>query len=813
MKHEILERLKNEVLILDGSMGALLQGRGLPNGYAPDLWNLERPNDILAVHKEYVQAGSDIVLANTFGASKIRLEEYNAYGKLKDINYAAVDLARKAFGEKKGYVAGDIGPCGTTVAPFGELAFNEAIDIFYEQMKALVEAGADLIAIETMFDLQEMRAALIAANEVRKIRDLPIMAHMTFTQDGLTDTGSDPDSVVAVLDAFNVDILGLNCSTGPEHMEPVVEKMAKATGTFISIEPNAGLPIMKNGVTVFPASPQEMAPYAERFVDLGVNVVGGCCGTTPEYIRLITERLKKKKPLERTTPSGTKICSRMNTIYLGDGHPFVKIGEKINPTGRKKFSEAIKEGRMDLVLAEARKQFEAGATALDVNVGVPLVDEPAMMAKAVVAIQNVVNLPLVIDSSYDEALELGMLNYPGKALVNSVNAEDEKIESVLPLIKKYGAAVIALVAETEIPEMATARLKNAEKILKAALDMGIRKENVVFDVLALTVSAMQTGSSQSLETIRLIKQELGCATTLGLSNVSFGLPNRKWVHNTFLAQAIANGLDSAICNPTDEVLQNVVRSASLFTGRDPECKTFVQFEEQKEADRVSEESGETTKKKVAETTAEKIYEAVLEGYRDNIAALTQQGLDEGMSPFDIFIEVMTPAIRELGDLFGARKKFIPHLVASADTMKRGVEVLQPLLEASGGVESKGTIIMATVKGDIHDIGKNICCIMLRNFGYNVFDLGRNVPCEEILAAAEREKADCIGLSALMTTTMMQMKTVIDEVKAKNLPYKVVIGGAVTTKQFADEIKADGYGKDVGKVVPVVESVMSKAESK
>ncbi len=813
MKHEILERLKSEILILDGSMGALLQGRGLPNGYAPDLWNLERPKDILAVHQEYIQAGSDIVLANTFGASKIRLDEYNAYGKLKDINFAAVDLAKKAFGEKKGYVAGDIGPCGTTVAPFGELAFNEAIDIFYEQMKALVEAGADLIAIETMFDLQEMRAALIAANQVREIRDLPIMAHMTFTQDGLTDTGSDPDSVVTVLDGFNVDILGLNCSTGPEHMEPVIEKIAAATGTFISIEPNAGLPIMKNGVTIFPATPQEMAPYAEKFVDIGANVVGGCCGTTPEYIRLITERLKKKKPLERTTPSGTKICSRMNTVYLGEGHPFVKIGEKINPTGRKKFSEAIKEGRMDLVLAEARKQFEAGATALDVNVGVPLVDEPAMMAKAVVAIQNVVNLPLVIDSSYDEALELGMLNYPGKALVNSVNAEDEKIEAVLPLIKKYGAAVIALVAETEIPETAVARLKNAEKILKAAMDLGIPKENVVFDVLALTVSAMQKGSSQSLDTIRLIKQELGCATTLGLSNVSFGLPNRKWVHNTFLAQAIASGLDSAICNPMDEVLQNVVRGAALFTGRDNECKTFVAFEEKKEADRLAEESGEVTKKKVAETTAEKIYEAVLEGYRDNIAALTQEGLDEGMSPFDIFIEVMTPAIRELGDLFGARKKFIPHLVASADTMKRGVEVLQPLLEAAGGVESKGTIIMATVKGDIHDIGKNICCIMLRNFGYKVFDLGRNVPADDILEAAKRENADCIGLSALMTTTMMQMKVVIDEVKAKALPYKVVIGGAVTTKQFADEIQADGYGKDVGKVVPVVESVMEKASSK
>lgn len=810
MKHEILKRLEKEILILDGSMGALLQGRGLPSGYAPDLWNLEKPDDILAVHREYVQAGSDIVLTNTFGASKIRLAEYNAEGKLKEINEAAVQLARKAFGGKKGYVAGDVGPCGTTVAPFGELPFDEAIDIFYQQMKALVEAGADLIAIETMFDLQEMRAALIAANEARKIRDVPVMAHMTFTQDGLTDTGSDPDSVVAVLDGFQVDILGLNCSVGPEQMLPVVEKIGQATDTFISVEPNAGLPVMRNGVTVFPATPQEMAPFAEKFADFGANILGGCCGTTPEYIKLISERLKKKKPARRVRPYGTKISSRMKTIFIGTGHPFVTVGEKINPTGRKKFSQAIKEGRMDMVVAEARKQFEAGASALDVNVGVPLVDEPAMMAKAIVAVQNVVNLPLVIDSSNDDALEQGLINYPGKALVNSVNAEDEKIESVLPIIKKYGASVIALVAETEIPESAKVRLKNAEKILKAAEKYGILKENFVFDVLALTVSAMQNASSQSLETIRLIKEHLGCPTICGLSNVSFGLPARKWVHNTFLAQAMSAGLDAAICNPLDEDLQNIIRGASLFTGRDAECQSYIEFQQAKEA--AKNEEAQTGAKKAPQTTSEKIYEAVLEGYRDNIAELTQQGLDEGLDPFDIFIKIMTPAIRKLGDLFGERKKFIPHLVASADSMKRGVEVLKPHLEKGGNIESKGTVIMATVKGDIHDIGKNICCIMLRNFGYNVIDLGRNVPCEEILETAKKENADCIGLSALMTTTMMQMKTVIDEINGQKLPFKVVIGGAVTTQSFADEIGADGYGKDVGQVVPIVECVMEKVKS-
>lgn len=785
-------------------MGALLQGRGLPNGYAPDLWNLERPKDILQVHKEYAAAGADILLTNTFGASKLRLAEYNAYNKLREINFSAVKLAREAFAGRTGYVAGDVGPSGTTIAPFGELAFDEAVKIFYEQCRILIEAGADLIAIETMFDLQEMKAAVIAAKEACKIRRVPIMAHMTFTQDGLTDTGSDPETVATVLEGLGVDIMGINCSTGPEHMVPVIEKMGRATHTFISIEPNAGLPVNKNGVTVFPMTSQEMAPFADKFVDLGANIVGGCCGTTPEYIKLIEQRLKGKPPAPRVVPTGTKISSRMKTVYIGEGHPFCKIGEKINPTGRKKFSEAIKEGRMDLVVAEARKQFEAGATALDINVGVPLVDEPAMMQKAIIAVQNVVNIPLVIDSSYDHALELGMINYPGKALVNSVNAEEEKIEAVLPMVKKYGASVIALVAETEIPEKAAARLKNAEKILKRCADYGIPKENVVFDVLALTVSAMQEAARQTLETIRLIRQELGCATSLGLSNVSFGLPNRHLVHNTFLAQAIAAGLDAAICNPLEPEMHQIVAAASLFAGRDRECKTFIQLQSSLEEEKKKAESAAQAGPK---STRDKIYEAVLEGFRDNIAELCQQGLNEGLSPFEIFIDVMTPAIRKLGDLFGARKKFIPHLVASADTMKRGVDVLRPQMEAKGPIESKGTVIMATVKGDIHDIGKGICCIMLRNFGFKVIDLGRNVPAETILKAAADEKADVIGLSALMTTTMMQMKTVIDEVRMRKLPYKVMIGGAVTTRQFAKEIGADGYGKDVSEVVPVAESLL------
>ncbi|MBI1819716.1 MAG: homocysteine S-methyltransferase family protein [Nitrospirae bacterium] len=803
---EILERLKKEILLLDGSMGALLQERNLPSGYAPDLWNIERPEAIIEVHQEYISAGSQIILTNTFGASRLRLAEYSAQDKIREINAAAVQHVRTAARGKKVYVAGDVGPSGTTIAPFGELPFDQAIEIFYEQCIELVRAGCDLIAIETMFDLQEMKAAVIAAKEATKGKDIPIMAHMTFTQDGITDTGSDAETAATVLEGLGVDILGVNCSTGPEHMLPVVKTMAQTTRLFISAEPNAGLPVQLNGKTVFPASSEEMASYAERFLEAGVNILGGCCGTTPDYIRKIKNILKDKKPAARNVRKGMKISSRMRTVFVGPGHPFLKIGEKINPTGKKLFSQAIKEGRTDLIVAAARKQFEAGAHALDINVGVPLVDEAEMMKNAVTAIQNVVNIPLVIDSSYVSALEQGMIYYPGKALVNSVNAEEERIEEIFPLVKKYGAAVIALVAGDDIPETAAQRIKNAEYLIKRAEDFKVPKENIIFDCLALTVSAVQEAAAQTLETIRLVSRDLGSPTTLGLSNVSFGLPNRHLVHNTFLAQCISAGLDAAILDPYDLEMHQVASAASLFARRDPECRRYIQVQADLEGNKAA------PKDECPQTTRDKIYKAVLEGERESIVQLVKTGIDEKLDAFDMFLNVMTPAIRKLGDLFGERKKFIPHLVASADTMKRGVEFLQPYLEKSGNVEKKGTIIFATVKGDIHDIGKNICCLMLRNFGFNVVDLGRNVHADLILKAAEEHKADIIALSALMTTTMMQMKVVAEEVRAKKLPCKIMIGGAVTTKKFAEEIGVDAYGKDVGEVVTVAENLLERQKN-
>lgn len=783
-------------------MGALLQDRGLPSGYAPDLWNIEKPDIIKSVHAEYVKAGSNIILTNTFGASRLRLREFQEDKNLKKINKAAVANARAASGNKS-FIAGDIGPCGTTIEPFGELPFKDAIAIFKEQMKILIDAGVDLISIETMFDLQEIKAAVIAAKEAGNV---PVMAMMTFTKDLLTDTGTDPETAAVVLEGLGVDIIGTNCSTGPEHMLPVVEKLAKATDKFIAVQPNAGLPVNKDGKTIFPATADEVASFAKKFVQAGANIIGGCCGTTPEYIKLISKILKNKVPKPKTKSTCLRITSRVKTAYIGSGYPFFKIGEKINPTGKKAFAESIKEGRTDLIVTEARKEFEAGADALDVNVGVPMIDEPAMMSKAIAAVQNVVDIPLVIDSSNLDALEQGLIAYAGKALVNSVNAEDDRLDKILPIVKKYGAAVVGLTAGDKIPEKAKDRLKYAKKILKQALKHGIAKENIIFDCLALVVSAMQDGARETLNAIHLIKTELDTPVILGISNVSFGLPNRKTIHNTFMGMAISRGLDAAIVNPYDPEMHKIAAAAALFSDRDIGCKKYIDlqagFTEAEEKEKKNEKIYLKTK-----GIKELIFDAVVEGEKDSIQSLVLKAIEKEEDPFELFVNVMSPAIRHLGDLFAKRKKFIPHLVASADTMKRGVDILRPLMEESGKMRHKGTIVFATVKGDVHDIGKNICVIMLGNFGYNVIDLGKNVPCKDILKTVKKHKSHLVALSALMTTTMMQMKEVVDSMKKENINCKVMVGGAVVTRSFAREIGADGYSKDVGDIVSVTESLI------
>lgn len=795
----LLKTLRERVVIVDGSMGALLQARGLPAGHAPDLWNLENPDAIVEAHRQYAQAGAELILTNTFGASRLRLADYGAHGKLRDINKAAVALARRAA--PGAFIGGDIGPLGGIMAPTGEISFDEGVGIFAEQIRALLDAGVDALVIETMFDLMEIKAAVVAANDLRGA--VPLIASMTFNAGGVTDTGTDPVTAAAVLEGLGVDVIGVNCSTGPEAMLPIVERIAAATALPIMVEPNAGLPVNRGGVTVFEMPMEKVAAFARPFVEAGAAMVGGCCGATPDYIRMVATTLAGVQPKIRDIPRALTITSRQLTVPIGEGNPFVKIGEKINPTGRKKFAESIREGRMDMILADARAQYEAGAAALDVNVGVPLVDEAARMRQAIVAVQNVTPLPLVIDSSYATALEAGLQLYPGRALVNSINGERERLEQVTPLIKRYGASVIALLAADEIPERAADRLRIAESILRYLEDHGVPRDRVIFDCLALVVSAMQDGARQTLDTIREVRRQFGCPAMAGVSNVSFGLPRREVINSSFLAMAMGAGLDAAIVNPMSEEINRTVAAASLFSGRDPGCRVYI--------DMMEEGASAAAAPAAPATTIGKIGYAITEGDKDSIEPLTRQALAEGHDPMALFMDVMTPAIRHLGDLFAQRKKFIPHLVAAADAMKRGVAILDPLLAASGARKDKGTIVFATVKGDIHDIGKNICVIMLSNFGYNVVDLGKNVPVEDILAAAKQSKAHIIALSALMTTTMTQMKVVVDEVKARALPHKVMVGGAVVTHAFAEEIGADGYGRDVGDIAQVTANVMAMAQ--
>lgn len=817
-------KLKKELLILDGSMGALLQKRNLPAGYAPDLWNLENPSVIEQVHREYFEAGADILITNTFGASRLRLKEYDAYGKLKEINAAAVRLARNVVGEK-GFVAGDIGPCGDTIYPTGKLSFDEAASIFYEQSKALIDAEADAIIIETMFDSLDYKAALSGVRAASS--KIPVIALMTFNTDGISDTGISPESTCAIAEGFHADVVGANCSVGPDAMVKVIERMKKISNLHIAAQPNAGMPKLKNGSTYFPLNADEMASYAEAFFKAGARILGGCCGTTPEYISHLRalRDLKQKDLLSYSEPHQKQrvlLSSRQSVVSLGLHDPFVMIGERINPTGRKKVSENIRNGNLEALLSDAHSQALAGSQLLDINVGVPLIDEPEMMKTVITQIQSSVETPLVIDSSYSSALLKGGEVYYGRPLLNSINAEEEKMEEILPIAKRVGGAIIALMTETEVPEKAVDRLRYGEKILNRLLSEGFNKNDIVFDVLSLTASAMQVGAIETLKVIDVIANEWGCATTFGLSNSSFGLPNRRFIHQSYLQMAIQRGLTSAIMNVLEKDIKVRINAAEIFRKRPNAVEDFLKdFSEtitegsashpqnSNVSGATSEENVDPTLKMNLTPLKRDVYFSILDGKKDVVVEKCKEFIKETPEDsFDLFLNVMTPAIRQLGDLFGKRKRFIPHLVASAEAMKCAVEVLQPhMAKSNEGEKKKGTIIFATVKGDIHDIGKNICILMLKNFGFTVIDLGRNVAMETIFDAAKEHKAQIIALSALMTTTMAQMKLLVEENKKMGTPYKVLVGGAPVTKDFSNEIGADGQCDDVGSLVGETEKVL------
>jgi 5-methyltetrahydrofolate--homocysteine methyltransferase len=804
MTHPFLSRLQNEILVFDGAMGTLLQASGLPRGACPDEWNLSHPEKVRDCHRAYFAAGADVVQTNTFGATRTRLKDYGLQDQVEEINVRGARMAREAaFGDGK-LVAGSIGPSGKFLQPFGELAFEAAYDIFKEQAQALIKGGVDLLIIETMVDLQEMRAALLAARDVSPV---PIIAQMSFTKDSRTVTGTDPVTALSVLSAMGADVVGTNCMIGPAEMLPVFERLASTTDHPLSAQPNAGMPQLDGDETVFPGTPELIAEHGEMFVLAGANIVGSCCGTSPEHTKALALRVKHLKPIQRKHTPGTRLTSRVKTVFAGTGYPFVAIGERINPSGRKLLTREIEEGKSSLLRKDAQAQVQAGARVLDINVGIAGGDlkEPEYMRNAIEAVQNVVDSPLSIDTTGPEALTAGLKTCVGKPLVNSISGEEVRMDLLLPLVKRFGAAFIGLALdERGIPATAPDRLKVAERILAKAREHGIRPEDIVIDPLVLTVSTNQEDSGVTLETIALVKRHLGLTTSFGLSNVSFGLPARKNVNQAYLVQAMSYGLDMAIVNPLDETLMALVRAGDVLAGRDRNARVYIETFKAEEAPATK---PQTTGPQSPETI---LFNAILEGDKNAVPDVLVEILKKGAPPLQVINETMIPAIRQVGDAFDKGKLFLPQLMLSAEAMRAAFGILRPLIQSvAPNAKGEGTILMATVQGDVHDIGKNLVIAVLESHGYSVADLGKNVPAEKIIAQAKEKDADIVGLSALMTTTMGEMRQVAKTMQEEGLRARLMIGGAPVTEKFAQEIGAQAYGRDAMDAVRVVRSLLGK----
>lgn len=795
---KLLRKLEDAVLLFDGAMGSMLQRNLAGPGICLEELNLVHPGMVREVHRAYVDAGVDVIETNTLGANRIKLGEQGLGHRVKEINRQAVKIAREAA-LGRCLVALSVGSTGKFVEPIGPLTFHEAVDVFSQQIKAAASEGIDLVVIETISDLKEMRAAVIAAKEAVSV---PIMATMTFQQDGRTILGTTPEAAAACLESLGVSIIGANCGTGPQAMLPVLQELRRSTRARVAVQPNAGMPVLEGGLTVFPATPEEMAGFYVKFLKEGANAIGGCCGTTPQHIGAMVKAVAGLKPAAITpVDECTTVSSRSRVVRLGDGFPPVKIGERINPTGRKKLSGELARGSLDTVLKEAREQAEAGADLLDINVGAPGANEVDLMARAVLAVQRQVSLPLVVDSANPEVIEAGLRAADGKVLINSVNGEKEKMEEILPLAVKYGAAVIGLtVDQWGIPKRAQERLKVAQRILSAALRAGLPKENLVIDCLTLTVSAEQEMALETLRAIELIKRELGLPVILGISNISFGLPNRSLLNSAFLAMAMGSGLDGAIINPGEARIMDTFHASSVLADRDKKALRYIEL------------YGKSLHEEPAETGAEqtiprhKLFKAVVEGHTEDILFLVEEAFQEGMDPLEMSNDVLIPALEKVGQRFESRDFFLPQVMLSAEAAKIAFDRIKAELKGKETV-SRGKIALATVRGDIHDIGKNIVAMLLENYGYEIVDLGINVSPEEIAMTAVNNSVDGIGLSALMTTTMIEMGKTVRFLRERGLTCPIMVGGAAVTPGFAVEIGADAYGKDAVEAVNIAKRLI------
>ena len=797
------EFLKNNNVYLDGGMGTLLQARGLQPGELPERWNISHPEAVIAIHKDYFDAGSNVVTANTFGANGLKFAD----GELEQIIRAALENAKAAKAQSNGgqekFIALDLGPSGKLLKPLGDLDFEDAVALFAKTVALGEKYGADLIIIETMNDCYETKAALLAAKENSA---LPVLVSNAYGEDGKLMTGASPEAMVALAEAMGADAIGANCSLGPKQLIPVVERLLDSASIPVLLQPNAGLPKMVDGKTVYDVKENSFAEEIAHLMEKGLRIVGGCCGTTPAYIKALTQRCGQMRPQPLIPKNKTVISSYTHAVEFGPV-PLL-IGERINPTGKKRFKQALVEGDMDYILNEGVAQQEKGVQILDVNVGLPQIDEPAMLRDAVCELQAVIDLPLQIDTADAKAMEFALRRYNGKALINSVNGKKESMEAIFPLVKKYGGTVIALTLDEEgIPATAEGRVAIARKILETAAQYGIDQKEIVFDTLAMTVSADNRSAKVTLEALRRIKEELGCHTSLGVSNISFGLSNRDAINGTFFALALENGLSAAIMNPYSSEMMKTYYSYRALKGLDENCADYI-------AASAAFASVVAPVVVAAPQSPEEIrselQRAILKGFKEKAGEITHHLL-RTVPPLDIINNEVIPALNRVGEGFEKKTVYLPQLLMSAEAAKSAFEAVKTALAGQKTASAKATFVLATVHGDIHDIGKNIVKLLLENYGFNVIDLGKDVPPRVIVDKVMETKAPLAGLSALMTTTVPAMEETVRLLKEQAPWCKTVVGGAVLTADYAAKMGADFYAKDAMETVRYAETIAGGAE--
>lgn len=792
--------------IFDGAMGTMLQAAGLEEGYCPELFNVEKPNVVKDIHGNYLQHGADIITTNTFGACSLKLEDYGLQDRVAEINTAAVRVAKEAIAMYKpeARVAGSMGPTGRFLQPLGNMSFDSIYESYREQADALIEAGVDFIIIETIIDVQEMRAALLASLDARqaagKTKDqVQIICQFSFSEDGRTITGTPPEVATTIVEAIGADIIGINCSLGPEQIEPLIKKIASVTNLPISCQPNAGMPQLINKQTVFPLSAEDMGPLMIPIADAGASYLGGCCGTTPAHIQSIANAIKDHTPKKRPhVEAKTIITSRTKLLELGHGVKPLIIGERINPTGRKILAQELRDGSFIRVKRDALDQVEAGADILDVNMGVAGMDQSPLMEKAIFDLSMLVETPLSIDTLDPAAMEIALKNYPGRALINSVNGEEESITHVMPLAKRYGAALLCLpICSGDLPEKAEDRVALADSIVNRAYSYGLKPQDLLLDPLVLTLASGEDSARQTLRTLQLYKEKFGFPTVMGLSNISFGMPQRPYLNGQFLTMALASGLTTPIMNPLNYAAKKAFVSSTTLLGWDPGSAQFIKdygYEDETTAPGNAAPKGPAKASFDSNDPLANIRTCVEQGEKEAIVDLVKKALADGIDPLDITKKGLSEAMNVVGEKFGSGKLFLPQVMLAAETMQAAFNTIKEIIPASDSLD-KGTVVVATVKGDIHDLGKNIVAALLENNGYKIIDLGKDVEPEVIVQAIKDNKASMVGICSLMTTTMPQIDNTIAAIREAGLDTKVMVGGAVVSQDYADQAGADLYAKD------------------